>query len=88
MAYCEMTFDGYKAPSVLEVEGAKDVAIEFYSHSKSYNMTGWRVGFVAGNADAVKALGTIKIILIPVLLKLYKMQQLQRSMLISLILIN
>ncbi|MFR1672651.1 MAG: LL-diaminopimelate aminotransferase [Candidatus Gastranaerophilaceae bacterium] len=60
MAYCEMTFDGYKAPSVLEVEGAKDVAIEFYSHSKSYNMTGWRVGFVAGNADAVKALGTIK----------------------------
>lgn len=60
MAYCEMTFDGYKAPSVLEVEGAKDVAIEFYSHSKSYNMTGWRVGFVAGNTDAVKALGTIK----------------------------
>lgn len=60
MAYCEMTFDGYKAPSVLEVEGAKDVAIEFYSHSKSYNMTGWRVGFVAGNADAIKALGTIK----------------------------
>lgn len=60
MAYCEMTFDGYTAPSVLEVEGAKDVAIEFYSHSKSYNMTGWRVGFVAGNAEAVKALGTIK----------------------------
>lgn len=60
MAYCEMTYDGYVAPSVLEVEGAKDVAIEFYSHSKSYNMTGWRVGFVAGNADAVKALGTIK----------------------------
>ena len=60
MAYSEMTFDGYKAPSVLQVEGAKDVAIEFYSHSKSYNMTGWRVGFVCGNADAVKALGTIK----------------------------
>lgn len=60
MAYSEMTFDGYKAPSVLQVEGAKDVALEFYSHSKSYNMTGWRVGFVCGNAKAVKALGTIK----------------------------
>lgn len=60
MAYSEMTYDGYKAPSVLQVEGAKDIAIEFYSHSKSYNMTGWRVGFVCGNADAVKALGTIK----------------------------
>ena len=60
MAYSEMTFDGYKAPSVLQVEGGKDVAIEFYSHSKSYNMTGWRVGFVCGNAQAVKALGTIK----------------------------
>lgn len=60
MAYSEMTYDGYKAPSVLEVEGAMDVAIEFYSHSKSYNMTGWRVGFVCGNKDAVKALGTIK----------------------------
>ncbi len=60
MAYSEMTYDGYKAPSVLEVEGAKDVALEFYSHSKSYNMTGWRVGFVCGNKDAVKALGTIK----------------------------
>ncbi len=59
-AYCEMTYDNYVAPSVLEVEGAKDIAIEFFSHSKSYNMTGWRVGFVAGNADAIKALGTIK----------------------------
>ena len=59
-AYCEMTYDGYVAPSVLEVEGAKDVAIEFFSHSKSYNMTGWRVGWVCGNKDAIKALGTIK----------------------------
>lgn len=59
-AYCEMTYDGYVAPSVLEVEGAKDIAIEFFSHSKSYNMTGWRVGFVAGNQEAIKALGTIK----------------------------
>ena len=60
MAYSEMTYDGYKAPSVLQVEGAKDVTLEFYSHSKSYNMTGGRVGFVAGNAAAIKALGTIK----------------------------
>ena len=60
MAYSEMTFDGYKAPSVLQVEGGKDVAIEIYSHSKSYNMTGLRVGFVCGNAQAIKALGTIK----------------------------
>lgn len=60
MAYGEMTYDGYVAPSVLQVEGAKDIAIEFFSHSKSYNMTGWRVGFVCGNADAIKALGTIK----------------------------
>lgn len=59
-AYCEMTYDGYVAPSVLEVEGAKDIAIEFFSHSKSYNMTGWRVGFVCGNEKAIKALGTIK----------------------------
>ena len=59
-AYCEMTYDGYIAPSVFQVEGAKDIAIEFFSHSKSYNMTGWRVGFVAGNASAIKALGTIK----------------------------
>lgn len=59
-AYCEMTYDGYVAPSVLQVDGGKDVALEFYSHSKSYNMTGWRVGWVCGNPQAVKALGTIK----------------------------
>jgi LL-diaminopimelate aminotransferase len=59
-AYCEMTFDGYKSPSVLQAKGGKDVAIEFYSHSKSYNMAGWRIGFVAGNAGAIKALSTLK----------------------------
>lgn len=59
-AYCEMTYDGYVAPSFLQVEGAKDIAIEFFSHSKSYNMTGWRIGFACGNAKAIKALGTIK----------------------------
>ena len=59
-AYCEMTYEGYTAPSVFEAQGAKDIAIEFFSHSKSYNMTGWRIGFIAGNAEAIKALGTIK----------------------------
>lgn len=59
-AYCEMTYDGYVAPSFLQVEGAKEHCIEFFSHSKTYNMTGWRVGFAAGGAAAMKALGTIK----------------------------
>ena len=55
-----MTYEGYKAPSILQIEGAKEVAIEFYSHSKSYNMTGWRIGFACGNKEAITALGTIK----------------------------
>lgn len=59
-AYSEVNFDGYKAPSILEVEGAKDVAIEMHSLSKTFNMTGWRIGFAAGNADAIKALNTMK----------------------------
>lgn len=59
-AYVEMTFDGYVAPSVLQIPGAKDVAVETYSLSKPFNMTGWRIAFVAGNADAVAALGIIK----------------------------
>jgi LL-diaminopimelate aminotransferase len=59
-AYCEITFDGYVAPSVLQTPGAMDVAVEFGSLSKTYNMTGWRVGFVVGNAEAVGALATLK----------------------------
>lgn len=59
-AYSEMTFDGYRAPSFLSVDGAKDVCIEMFSLSKMYNMTGWRVGFAAGNPAAIKALGTVK----------------------------
>lgn len=59
-AYAEIGFDGYRAPSVLEVSGAKDVAIEFYSLSKPFNMTGWRIGAAVGNAVAVSALGTMK----------------------------
>ncbi|MCC5638064.1 LL-diaminopimelate aminotransferase [Nostoc sp. CHAB 5844] len=59
-AYSEMAYDGYKPPSVLQVTGAKDVAIEFHSLSKSYNMTGWRVGFVAGNALGIQGLRQVK----------------------------
>lgn len=59
-AYSEMTFDDYKASSFLEVEGAKDVGIEFHSLSKIYNMTGWRLGFVVGNKEAISALSIIK----------------------------
>jgi LL-diaminopimelate aminotransferase len=59
-AYSEIGYDGYRPPSFLERPGAKDVAIELFSCSKAYNMTGWRVAFAAGNAEAVKALGTIK----------------------------
>lgn len=59
-AYEQMTFDGYEAPSVLQVPGAKDIAIEFNSLSKPYNMTGWRIGYAVGNAQVIKALGTIK----------------------------
>jgi alanine-synthesizing transaminase len=60
LAYAEITFDGYRAPSILQVPGAKDVAVEFYSLSKSYNMPGWRVGFMCGNQKLVAALGRIK----------------------------
>jgi LL-diaminopimelate aminotransferase len=55
-----MTFDGYRAPSFLSIDGAKDICVEFFSLSKMYNMTGWRVGFAAGNEAGVKALGVIK----------------------------
>ncbi len=60
LAYAEITFDDYKAPSVLQVDGAKDIAVEFYSLSKTYNMPGWRVGFMCGNPTLVAALQRIK----------------------------
>jgi alanine-synthesizing transaminase len=60
LAYADIVFDGYKAPSILQVPGAKDVAVETYSLSKSYNMPGWRVGFVCGNPELVAALTRIK----------------------------
>src|SRR6185312_9644584 len=59
-AYGEICFDGYKAPSFLAADGAKDIGVEFTTMSKSYNMAGWRCGFCAGNAEMVKALATIK----------------------------
>jgi LL-diaminopimelate aminotransferase len=59
-AYGEITFDGFRAPSVLQVPGAKEVAVECWSFSKPFNMTGWRIGFAAGNAAALRALGIIK----------------------------
>ena len=60
IAYADISFDGYKTPSILEVEGAKDVAVEAYTLSKSYNMAGWRVGFVVGNKRLIGALQSIK----------------------------
>ncbi|MBI5578686.1 MAG: aminotransferase class I/II-fold pyridoxal phosphate-dependent enzyme [Deltaproteobacteria bacterium] len=59
-AYADLTFDGYKAPSFLQAKGAKDVGVEFFSLSKSYNMAGWRTGFCCGNPETVAALKRIK----------------------------
>ena len=59
-AYADLGFDGYKPPSILEVEGAKDIAVEIFSMSKSYNMAGWRVGFCLGNSKMIGALARIK----------------------------
>jgi len=60
LAYADIVFDGYKAPSIMQVPGARDVAVEFFTMSKSYNMAGWRIGFMVGNADLVAALARIK----------------------------
>lgn len=59
-AYGEVTFDGYRAPSFLSVRGAKDVGVEFHSLSKTYNMTGWRIGFAVGNSDIIRGILKIK----------------------------
>lgn len=60
LVYAELCYDGYKAPSIMQVKGAKDVAVEFYSLSKTYSMPGWRVGFMVGNPEIVSALKRIK----------------------------
>jgi alanine-synthesizing transaminase len=60
LAYADLVFDGYQSPSILQVPGAKDIAVEFYTLSKSYNMPGWRTGFMCGNAKLVAALSRLK----------------------------
>lgn len=60
LAYADIVFDEYKAPSILEIDGAKDIAVEFFTMSKSYNMPGWRVGFCCGNKDLIEALKKMK----------------------------
>ncbi len=60
LAYADIVYDGYKAPSIMQVPGAKEVAVEFFTMSKSYNMAGWRIGFMVGNKDLVHALTRIK----------------------------
>ena len=60
LAYADIVFDGYRAPSILEVPGARELAVESFTMSKSYNMAGWRIGFMVGNADMIAALARIK----------------------------
>jgi alanine-synthesizing transaminase len=60
LAYADICFDGWKAPSIMQVPGARDVAVEFFTMSKSYNMAGWRIGFMVGNKELVSALARIK----------------------------
>ncbi|NLJ39610.1 MAG: LL-diaminopimelate aminotransferase [Candidatus Atribacteria bacterium] len=60
LAYSEVSYDGYNAPSIFEVDGAREVAVEFHSLSKTFNMTGWRVGFAVGNEKLIEALGRVK----------------------------
>jgi len=60
LAYADIVFDSYKAPSIMQVPGARDIAVEFFTMSKSYNMAGWRIGFMVGNRDLVQALARIK----------------------------
>jgi alanine-synthesizing transaminase len=60
LAYADIVFDGWKAPSIMQVPGARDVAVEFFTMSKSYNMAGWRVGYMVGNKELVSALARIK----------------------------
>jgi len=60
LAYADITYDGWKAPSIMQVPGARDVAVEFFTLSKSYNMAGWRIGFMVGNQELVAALARIK----------------------------
>jgi len=60
LAYADICFDGYQAPSIMQVPGAREVAVEFFTMSKSYNMAGWRIGFMVGNKELVNALARMK----------------------------
>jgi aspartate/methionine/tyrosine aminotransferase len=60
LTYSDIVFDGYKAPSVLQISGSRSIAVEFHTLSKSYNMAGWRIGFAVGNADILKSLAKTK----------------------------
>ena len=60
LAYADIVFDDYKAPSILQIPGARDIAVEFFTMSKSFNMAGWRIGYMIGNKKLVKALARIK----------------------------
>jgi alanine-synthesizing transaminase len=60
LAYADIVFDGYRAPSIMQVPGARDIAVEFFTMSKSYNMAGWRVGYMVGNRELVTALARMK----------------------------
>jgi len=60
LAYADIVFEGYRAPSIMQVPGARDIAVEFFTMSKSYNMAGWRVGFMVGNCELVTALARMK----------------------------
>ena len=78
LAYADIVFDEYKAPSILEVDGAKDIAVEFFTLSKSYNMPGWRVGFCCGNKNLVQALTKLNHIWIMELSPQFKLLQLKQ----------
>jgi alanine-synthesizing transaminase len=60
LAYADISFDGFKPPSIMQVKGARDIAVEFFTMSKSYNMAGWRIGYMVGNKELVAALARIK----------------------------
>ena len=85
LAYADLVFDGYKAPSILQVPGARDVAVEFFTLSKSYNMPGWRVGFCCGNKELVAALTRINPISTTASSRLYRWLQSRRSSPINLV---
>lgn len=78
LAYADIVYDGWKAPSIMQVPGARDVAVEFFTLSKSYNMAGWRIGFMVGNKELVAALARIKVIMTTAPLRHCRWRRLRR----------